>query len=281
MSVLVIHHGYPCKDGFCAAWILHKKYPDAEFVSGIYQSEEDLPDVKGKDVIIADFSYDRETLLKMKEEANGLIVLDHHAGAERALTGLDFCVFDMSKSGARLTWEHCFPNQEAHWLVDYTEDRDLWHWQLPNTKIVNAALQCFHHDFELWDRLGEMTLEEFLKTETAIGAKAVVEYEIKKIEDIVAMAFEIEFAGYKVLCANTCVLQSEVGNELAKGRPFSVTRFQLPDGKWKYSLRSIPAEGGIDVSKVCALFGGGGHPPASGCTIVDHCMDKVKPNGNA
>lgn len=279
MSTLIIHHGYPCKDGFCSAWVLRKKYPDAEFVSGTYDSTDPRPDVTGRDVIIVDFSYDRDTLLQMKEEANSLIVLDHHASAEKELKGLHFCIFDMDKSGARLAWEYCFGDEPSHWLVDYTEDRDLWNWTLPDTKVVNAALQCFRHDFEVWDEIGEMALEDFLKTETAIGARAVVIYEEKRIEDIIYHAQEIEMAGHKVLCANSSVLPSEVGGVLAKDRPFGVVRHQLGDGRWKYSLRS--REGGIDVSEIAALFGGGGHPQAAGCTIEHDSMDEVNPNGNA
>ncbi len=37
------------------------------------------------------------------------------------------------------------------------------------------------------------------------------------------------------------------------------------EGVYKLSLRS---EIGVDVSKVCAVFGGGGHPCAAGCTIT-------------
>ncbi len=40
---------------------------------------------------------------------------------------------------------------------------------------------------------------------------------------------------------------------------------ELPDGGWKVSLRSkVPA---LDVNKIAAAFGGGGHKAAAGCTI--------------
>lgn len=274
MSTLIIHHGFPCKDGFCAAWVLRKKHPDAEFFSGIHG--EDPPDVGGLDVIIADFSYPREILLKMKEKANSLVVLDHHADRERDLQGLDFCIFDLKKSGARLAWEYCFGDKPVPWLVKYVEDRDLWNWALPDSETINATLGCYPHDFEVWDGLGEMELEQFLQIGEAVAA-----YQRQRITEICNHAHEIEFDGHKVLCANTPILQSEVGSFLAKGRPFGVTRSQLDDGRWRYSLRSILEEGGLDVSVICAKFGGGGHPPASGCVIEGSKMDRIVPNGNA
>jgi phosphoesterase RecJ-like protein len=39
---------------------------------------------------------------------------------------------------------------------------------------------------------------------------------------------------------------------------------ELPDGRFRVSLRS---KGGVDVSKVAARFGGGGHECASGCSL--------------
>ena len=43
-----------------------------------------------------------------------------------------------------------------------------------------------------------------------------------------------------------------------------VTIRELPDGGSKLSLRSGPD---INVSDICAVFGGGGHAMAAGCTI--------------
>jgi len=99
-KLLVLFHA-SCADGFCAAWICHKIYPDAEYVAVQYGQEP--PDVKDREVLILDFSYPRKQLLAMRSAAKNLEVLDHHKTAAADLEGLDFCMFDMSKSGARLT----------------------------------------------------------------------------------------------------------------------------------------------------------------------------------
>lgn len=65
-----------------------------------------------------------------------------------------------------------------------------------------------------------------------------------------------------MLCVNATVHQSEIGEELAKNRPFSVTYRDRKDGKREYSLRS--RDGGLDVSVIAKQFGGGGHPQAAG-----------------
>ena len=114
--VVVIYHS-GCYDGFCAAWIFWRQFPKAEFVPANYG--DDPPDVRGKSVFVVDFSYPRETLLRMNEESSSLVVLDHHRTAQKDLEGLDFCTFDMTKSGGRLAWEFIYgtlktPNWPIH-----------------------------------------------------------------------------------------------------------------------------------------------------------------------
>lgn len=90
---------------------------------------------------------------------------------------------------------------------------------------------------------------------------AVLRYQARQVEAICRSAREVSLAGHKILAANTPVLQSEVGEELARGRPFGATWCVRADGKTSWSLRS--REGGIDVSEVARRFGGGGHRQAA------------------
>ena len=52
----------------------------------------------------------------------------------------------------------------------------------------------------------------------------------------------------------------------AEGALLNVTIRELPDGGSKISLRSAP---GISSGSVCAIFGGGGHELAAGCTLQE------------
>lgn len=49
-----------------------------------------------------------------------------------------------------------------------------------------------------------------------------------------------------------------------EGVKIGITMREKPDGTFKISVRT---NDGIDASKFCAQFGGGGHPAASGCSI--------------
>lgn len=263
MNFLCIYHK-DCADGFGAALAV-KQYCDSlgcpcEFFAAQYG--DPAPDVSGKDVLIVDFSYRRELLLSLKQSANSLKVIDHHKTAQQDLAGLDFCIFDMSKSGAVLTWQTLFPLTQMPQLFAYIQDRDLWQWQLENSKAVSAALQTIPKDFELWRRY----LDDDKIAELVIKGSAILEYQNQQI-DKVPNADKIplvNIAGYSVPCINSTHLISEIGDKIAQGHPFAALYFERDD-KRIYSLRS--ARDGIDVSKIAEKFGGGGHFHAAGFAI--------------
>lgn len=256
MVPLVLYHA-SCADGFCAAWVARLAMPPAECVPVHYGQEP--PDVTGREVYIVDFSYKRPTLELMNGLAESLIVLDHHKTAQAELDGLEYCRFDMGKSGGRLAWEYFYPGEPSPWLVDYTEDRDLWRWKLPRSREVSAALASHPHDYSLWNLWGHTVAPP---TSLVMEGEAILRYQAQQVESACRNAYEIELAGHKVLAVNTTTLTSEVAGKLAEGRPFGAAFFIRADGKKQWSLRS--RDGGIDVSEVAKAHGGGGHRNAAG-----------------
>src|SRR4029077_6564994 len=75
---ICIYHGN-CADGFGAAWVVRRAIPECEFHAGVYQNEP--PDVRGRDVILVDFSYKRPVLEGMARVAASLLIIDHHKTA--------------------------------------------------------------------------------------------------------------------------------------------------------------------------------------------------------
>lgn len=265
---IIYHKG--CADGFCAAFILNKIYPDADLLAMQYgESTNPLFNLTGKhciadeDVIIADFSFKRDIMLAIKGVSKSVICYDHHKTAEKELEGLDFCVFDMDKSGARLVYEHEWLRQaglnlgfDSHikFLVDYTEDRDLWKWQLPSSKSISAAIASFPFDFEIWGG--------FYKGSLIQDGNAILRYQQQIVDRAIFNATDIDILGQTVKATNATSLVSEIGGKLAEDSPFGLTYFIVEDGI-VFSLRSR-GEGGEDVSEIAKHFGGGGHRNAAG-----------------
>lgn len=248
---LLLYHA-DCPDGFGAAFAAWKRYGDQGEYRGVSHGEQP-PEVGRRHVIIADFAYDRETTLRLAGAAASLVVLDHHRSAQGQIGDLPFCVFDMDRSGAVMTWEHLH-SEPVPPLLQYVQDRDLWRNQLPESEEVSAALRARPFDFGVWDSLRIEDLQA--------EGRALLTYQRRTVERIAAHASPVEIAGYRVPAVNSPVLQSELGDRLAQGHPFAAVWWQGAGEVARWSLRSTPE--GLDVSEIAARYGGGGHRTASG-----------------
>lgn len=280
MKPLVIYHAN-CWDGFCAAWVARKALGEIEAVPAYYGTTH--PSMASREVYILDFSYRRNEMRAILSEAHSVVVLDHHKTAQSELDGLidEFIQrpdliqnkpgsvlpvihFDMKKSGGRLAWEHFaylggWQGMDSPWLVNYTEDRDLWRHALPESENINAALRSYPLDFALWDEFhNAVGQREMFKRE----GSAIRRAERAIVDNHVRNARQVEMDGHAVRVVNATVLFSEIAGELAKDAPFGACYFDRQDGKRQWSLRS--AEDGIDVSVIAKSHGGGGHAHAAG-----------------
>ena len=149
-----------CNDGSGAALAAWMRFGDEghEYIPVQYGAPP--PEIaKGESVCILDFSYSREVLREMAKTANSILVLDHHKTAQEALSEpfdkeLNISTeFDMSKSGAVLTWEKFHPGKPLPELFAYLQDRDLWRFELDGTNVRawnNLGLARRHQRGELW-----------------------------------------------------------------------------------------------------------------------------------
>lgn len=282
MNTVCFYHGGGCVDGFTAAWVVQRADPDAELVP--VQCGDGLPAKElyaGKDVYIVDFSYPPDQLAVMAADAHTVVMLDHHESAIRKWNGQPTAltcgglmawgdnvriVFDIRHSGAKLAWDHFFPNTPTTPLVQYVQDRDLWKWELPDSHAVNAYIRTRPFTIEEWDELCESMASPPERQLIAQYGRVVLEREQQIIDRAVKHAVTRTVAGFDVPVVNTTELTSEIGHALCQGRPFAVMYFDnLKAGKRILSFRSD--DGGQDVSKVAESFNGGGHKHAAGAEV--------------
>ena len=262
MSRLVIYHD-GCADGFGAAWVCHVLFEDPTTTYLPAKYGDRPPNVKGLDVIIVDFSYPRVVLEQLHAEANSLLVLDHHQTAQADLAGLDYAVFDMTRSGAALAWDyfHSFRVGVRPPLVDYVQDRDLWRWRLQWSREVSAWLATVPKTFKDWGAANVMLCNSLGFVDFAGKALLRAQDQVKA-----AKRARLVWAadGSEVPCVNASDVDlSELLNRLAQDKPFAIGWWQREDGMFVYSLRSV---GDYDVSAYAKRFGGGGHKHAAGFT---------------
>ncbi len=264
---LVIYHA-SCTDGFTAAWVARRHFMlrlgvEPELLPAHYGDAP--PTVTDRDVLIVDFSYPRDALIVMRDQARSLHVYDHHRTAQADLDGLPFCTFDMERSGAGLAWDALFAPEPRPWLVDYVEDRDLWRWALPCSREINADLAARDFSIEAWDLLAASQPD-------ACPGTAILRYRARELAKHVARARPAALRvsadlAHVVPVVNATTLISEIGNELAKDAPFAAMWFES-DGAFVYSLRSSADNPeAVDVSEIAQRFGGGGHRHAAGFRV--------------
>ena len=279
LPLVVIYHGGGCRDGFCSAYLASRAFPNAEFVPTNYGQAP--PDVTGKQVLIADFSYDAETLVQLQNDCIGdLVILDHHKTAEPKMIefaercrmngiGNPCVMYDVTKSGAMLTWEFLFKYglfqavkyKRVPKLVRYVQDRDHWKFELPDSKMINEGIRLEPLTFEAWEQLEGRV--EYLPSIVRDAGIVVQKRNQQIIDSHVAHAETVNFHGHDVKIVNCTVdLTSEICGALAAGRPFAMAYFDKENGDRVYSLRSAPD--GVDVSEIAKQFGGGGHCHAAG-----------------
>ena len=269
---LVLYHD-KCPDGFGAAFVAWKKLGNNAQYIGCDHTYSNIPSVKGKRVVILDFSFKSDVTLKMihgDEKAERLIVIDHHHTSEIELKDVpeQNKIFNMKHSGCILAWDFFYgkTSQMAPPLLYYIEDRDLWRWDLKNSQEICAALDTYPQTFEQWDTFTSPDALSRLK----LQGESVVRYRQSLVDMIVAKSTDVMFEGFRcrVVNANGGTIISNVANQLLVNYPKAVVALtwyeDYPSRQLKVSLRSRP---GVDCSAIATKYGGGGHKQASGFFI--------------
>lgn len=281
---ICIYHAH-CLDGFAAAYAVWATWGDeVTFIPASY-GQEPPRSIMGADVLIVDFSYKRPVLDEMAKRAHSIVILDHHKTAAEDLAGISgippfvgkqnicwgipdgpgvYAWFDMEKSGARMAWEFCLLGKPTV-IAEHIEDRDLWRFQMNNTKDIAAWLQVQEMDFRLWRTFMNPTDAKYLAmVEQGHLLRIKHDKDVRSLIDATQRRGSVY--GYSVPIANVpFFMASDAGNIMSVGEPFAATYFDGADGLRKWSLRSQPD--GMDVSEIAKNFGGGGHSHAAGFSL--------------
>jgi oligoribonuclease NrnB/cAMP/cGMP phosphodiesterase (DHH superfamily) len=265
----VIYHG-DCSDGFGAAYSAWKLLGDrAEYHAAKYGEEP--PDVKGRNVVVLDFSYDNATTKRLMQEAKSFLVIDHHKSAMVELHDVSCTRFDMNHSGAMLAWKFFHPGKEAPRLIKFIEDRDLWKWEIPYSKEFSAAFDMVKFDFEEFDKY----LDDSAVDSAQERGAYILAYSKTVISKIAKHATSRKMGGKDVLVVNSPHWMSEIGAALSPRCDFAVIWYWDHDTRQvKVSLRAHHEDS--DVSEVAKRYGGGGHRKAAGFALpVDVNIESI------
>lgn len=257
----VIYHKM-CMDGFGGAYSAWKKLGDSAIYIP-YQYGEAIPEIADNSIVyLIDVSFSREELEAINKRVQKLVVLDHHESAMDNLKGLNYCIFDMKKSGAMLAWEYFHPKVKVPFYIKYIQDRDLFTNKLKDTHEIHLGIYSLPLNFIEWDKkIGH-------KISLKKNGEAIVSFQNKLIKEVESHIVFVNFEGYRnIPCVNSVVLTSDIGAELNKkieNAPFCLIYLINAKGRVKWSIRSNKDDfNGIPIAE---KHGGGGHKKACGFT---------------
>ena len=265
---LCIYHKN-CLDGSGAAAVVARKVPDCEFLAVQYSNPP--PKVEGRSVYLVDFGFPLEAMRQLKAQASDLLWIDHHASAEDIWRTLGWGVFDLDECGTSLTWKTLFPSQPPPPVVQYIRDKDLWRWELPDSRVICAGLVDAYPN-SLYAGLLEADL-----TAMAARGRPLIEAQRQRVVEAAKSGVAINDAygvkGLRALAVNCFKDQNELGEYICQplaegglGYDLAVLFYRKGNAPmWVHSLRS-GARAGLptaDCATIAAARGGGGHPSSS------------------
>ena len=182
--------------------------------------------------------------------------------------------FDIKKCGAVLTWEYFFPDKLVPPALYYVQDRDLWQWQLPESKAINEAFTHHGRSDKLFQEIIQLSQSELVDKFAGLG-NAIVQPKLRRSRELAATAQWRDFCGYRIMVCELNSLNVSYYNDVMEylytefpESPFVATYTPKSEGNgYKFSFRSAQRLDGFDTTQISNQFGGGGHFHASGAVL--------------
>jgi len=269
----------PCKDGFGAAWAYYRSLvdnPPDRPVKVIFTPENhrwhktrallERATIGKETVLFLDICPTRQLLLQIHAATAGRTkVYDHHITGQRDCGDLEFCYFDMKRSGAGITWD-TFCKKPRPFLIDCVEAGDNWKWtDVPGSPEVVIVLEVTtRFKFDQWDTFNKRVIKD-LESVLTEGQHYI------KYRDIITQMLtgrkvhKLTVGGVTIPAVNASIFQSGVGAHMVNTLKQPAAIYYWNGQYWAFSLRS--ADHLADVSKIAEKYGGGGHHNAAGFKV--------------
>lgn len=275
-------------DGKGSAAIVKRKFPEIELFGLNHDMEIPYDDIRHHDkIIICDIALPLEFMFELNESRD-LTWIDHHASViteydEAMKKGNCKEIKGLRRIGTAalcLTWEYYHPGQEAPEGVKLLGLNDIFDLRDPRVRPFEYAFQSLgvnRPTDATWDSLldGSMNIAEMVEK----GEAVLSWIRTRNIRLSHSMAFDSEYMGYKCICANMPQGYSEFFDSVEgiKDYDFMCNFFMNKRGTWNLSFYT--SKDNVDVSKIAATFGGGGHVRAAGASKLRKLPEFLQKSG--
>ena len=264
-------------DGKGSAAIVKRVFPDAELCGLNHDMDIPYDLIESHDkIVVCDISLPLEYMFKLSETKD-FTWIDHHISVieeyENAMAnGEHDPIKGLRRSGTaaiELTWEYFHPNEALPEGVKLLAMNDVYDLSDDRVFPFEYAFQSFgvnRPDDPIWDEVFNSTLDINL---TVQKGEAIMSWiNIRNYRLVRGISFTSSYKGLKCICANMPQGKSMFFDSLPHIRTFDfmVNFFMNKKNQWNLSFYTY--KDNVDVSKIAAEFGGGGHQKAAGASSL-------------
>ncbi len=269
-------------DGKGSAAIVRSKFPETELMGLNHDMEIPYEEIEKHDkVVICDIALPVKYMLELNKKLD-LTWIDHHvsviteydelmsSGAYEPIKGKR----EVGTAALVLTWQYFYPDKPLPEGLRLLGLNDIYDLRDRRVRPFEYAVQTFgvnRPTDKIWTQLinSEVNIPEMVEKGNAI--LSWVRHRNYRL--VRGMAFESEYEGLKCICSNMAQGQSEFFDSLENNRDFDFMVNFFMNKKNRWNLTFYTYKNNVDVSKIAAVFGGGGHAKAAGASSLEKLPD--------
>lgn len=269
-------------DGKGSAAIVRTVFPEIELMGLNHDMEIPYEEIEKHDkIVICDIALPVKYMLELNKKID-LTWIDHHisvineydalmqGGTYESIKGLR----KVGTAALVLTWQYFYPEKELPEGLRLLGLNDIYDLRDRRVRPFEYAIQTYgvnRPTDKIWSQLinNELDIKEAVEKGNAI--LSWVRHRNYRL--VRGMAFESEYNGLKCVCSNMAQGQSEFFDSLdnIKNYDFMVNFFMNKKNRWNLTFYTYKSD--VDVSKIAAQFGGGGHAKAAGASSLKELPD--------
>lgn len=269
-------------DGKGSAAIVKRKFPETELMGLNHDMEIPYEEIEKHDkLVICDIALPVKYMLELNKKTD-LTWIDHHVSVineyeELIKSGEYEPIKGIRKIGTAalvLTWQYFYPDIPLPEGLRLLGLNDIYDLRDRRVRPFEYAIQTYgvnRPTDKIWAQIidGELDIKQAVEKGNAI--LSWVRHRNYRL--VRGMGFESEYNGLKCICSNMAQGQSEFFDSLENVREydFMVNFFMNKKNRWNLTFYSY--KDNVDVSKIAAEFGGGGHAKAAGASSLKQLPD--------
>lgn len=269
-------------DGKGSAAIVKNLYPETELFGLNHDMEIPYDEIRRHDkIVVCDISLPLDFMFELSATKD-FTWIDHHAsvindynaaiekGGQQPIKGLR----RVGTAAICLTWEYFHPGQDIPAGVVLLGLNDIFDLRNPDVRPFEYGFQSLgvnRPDDKIWTQMFNRTLDI---PEVINKGRAILSWiKIRNIRLSHSMTFASEYMGLKCLCSNMPQGYSEFYDAVPnhEAYDFLCNFYMNKNNRWNLSFYTTQEN--VDVSKIAATFGGGGHKKAAGASKLQSLPD--------